>query len=113
MRSLLLKKNDWNAQGGVTPDAGQLYPAEPVESFINWLRTTNQWRQNPEALLYKVAQTLKQIEKVGPLSTENLAVTMANSPTAPDPHVCVDCGQSYKFAMHLGKHRKAKHPVPV
>ena len=123
MRYVLLKKNDWNRTGGVGPTEAKPYPAEPVEKLIDWLRLTSAWRANPEALTQKCAQTLREIEKIGPLASVpefvpvNLAAEVA--PAAPKPkayedQVCDTCGQVFTGKMgkaHLAAHQKKAHPV--
>lgn len=46
MRTVQLREVDWD-----NPNGGHKlveYSAKPVEAFIDWLRTTSQWKENPE-----------------------------------------------------------------
>lgn len=37
----------------------------------------------------------------------------ADEPADERPHVCEDCGRTFRRPMHLGRHRSAVHPEPV
>lgn len=50
-----LKEIDWNAPGGAT-EIDFEYPDAPIVEFMNWLRRTTAWRENPEIVERRVRQ---------------------------------------------------------
>lgn len=52
-RTVVLQDLEWTDQPRHVPVE---YPAEPVEAFVNWLRTTKAWWEDPEAVHRKVTK---------------------------------------------------------
>lgn len=48
-----LKETDWNARGGAA-DVEVEYPDKPIQEFVNWIRKSAAWRENPELVERKV-----------------------------------------------------------
>lgn len=115
MRVVMLSVLNWDDPSGVravkTP-----FPADLVEEFIDFVRMNRQWPNAPEVLANKARRFLTTLNHVGPLAQEPSgipAVVQLPVEEVPKTVPCPQCDRTFRQAMHLARHLKAKHPEPV
>lgn len=57
-----LLEPDWDAPGGVT-DRPVEYPTEIGEEFLNWLRRTTAWKENPALVEHRLRRLNVQLQE--------------------------------------------------
>lgn len=75
-----LKELDWNAPGGVASIEVE-YPDAPIKEFMDWLRQTPAWRENPPLVEHRLRRLNATLADI--LNDRNLvaAATLGGGPT--------------------------------
>lgn len=100
MRTVSLREVDWDNQGGGFKTVE--YPAEIVEGFVNWLRTTSQWREDPGQVYDKFRRMELDLTDV-----RNARVTVEPGRCAAATAAGVQCKREAGEDGVCGVHRRA------
>lgn len=58
-----LQETDWDAPGGAAT-VERDYPNAPIADFVNWIRKTSAWRENPELVERRVRKLERELSEI-------------------------------------------------